>query len=213
MKNKLNKYRYALILPIYTVVYLCFFALIEKIVTNNYYVIHTKLDDMIPFCEYFVVFYYAWFLYMIGGFFVVALDKSACMKFSLFMMIGMTLFIVVSFVFPNGQDIRATVFPRDNFFTDLVKGMYAIDTPTNVLPSIHVYNSIGAHLALRECRFVKDKPIAKFISFATCVLIILSTMFIKQHSVVDVISGIVLAGIVYLIVFCRLDLWSDKSKK
>ena len=32
-------------------------------------------------------------------------------------------------------------------FTDMVKVLYKTDTPTNVLPSIHVFNSIGAGIA------------------------------------------------------------------
>jgi membrane-associated phospholipid phosphatase len=36
-----------------------------------------------------------------------------------------------------------------------------------------------------------------------CVLIILSTMFLKQHSVGDVLSGLALAGIGYSIVYIK----------
>lgn len=199
MKQIVEEYRYTFILPVYTVVYLLFFVLIEKINTGNYVILHTRFDDMIPFCEYFVVFYYMWFLYMVASFFYVLKDKATCVRMSVFLMIGMTLFIVVSFIFPNGQDIRMSVFPRDNIFTSLVKDMYAIDTPTNILPSIHVYNSIGAHIAISKCKYTGNRKWIKVTSFVLCVLIILSTLFIKQHSVIDVLAGILLAGVVNLL--------------
>ena len=40
---------------------------------------------------------------------------------------------------------------RDNIFTAMVAHLWQTDTPTNLWPSIHVYNSIGAHVALCRC--------------------------------------------------------------
>ena len=50
---------------------------------------------------------------------------------------GMTIFLIICTVFPNGLNLRPEVFTRDNFCIELVKRIYQTDTPTNVLPSLH----------------------------------------------------------------------------
>lgn len=212
MKSKLSDKKHLLIVPIYGLLYLIGFAIVERLITNDYVVIHTSLDDLIPFCEYFVVFYYVWFIYMaITVVFVSSGDKGDFLKTAVFLMIGMTLFVVVSVIFPNGQDLRPNEFARNNFFTKLVKGMYELDTPTNILPSIHVYNSIGCHIGLCRCKEIKDKRWARVLSLVTCIAIIMSTMFIKQHSVLDVISAIVLSVVIYPLAY-RTD-WVELIEK
>lgn len=108
-------------------------------------------------------------------------------------MMGMTVFLIVSYVYPNAQHIRPTEFPRDNIFTDIVKWLYSTDTPTNILPSIHVFNSLAIHMSLTNCETLRNKKFIKAASFTLTALIIMSTMFLKQHSVIDVCMGATLA--------------------
>ena len=105
----------------------------------------------------------------------------------------MTVFLVVSTVYPHGHYLRPRVFERDNIFITLVKGLYLIDTPTNLFPSIHVYNSLGVHLAVINSEKLKEKRWLRRGSFVLMSAIIASTMFLKQHSVFDVITGCVMA--------------------
>ena len=72
---------------------------------------------------------------------------------------GMTIFLIICTVFPNALNLRPTVFPRDNMFTDMVKVLYKTDTPTNVLPSIHVFNSIGAGIAISHSNDFKKNTV------------------------------------------------------
>lgn len=65
------------------------------------------------------------------------------------LIIGMSIAVIIYFVFPNGlADFRPETFPRDNFCTDLVKLLHKADTPTNVLPSLHVYNTLVIEFAV-----------------------------------------------------------------
>lgn len=91
--------------------------------------------------------------------------------------------------------------PRDNIFTQLISVLYSTDTSTNIWPSIHVYNSIGAHLSIANCGKLKNKKRLILSSFVLCVLIILSTVLIKQHSVFDVITALLLAAEMYIVVY------------
>ncbi|HIT88811.1 MAG TPA: phosphatase PAP2 family protein [Candidatus Merdenecus merdavium] len=177
---------------------------LESTVTlsSNFHEIHFWIDDYIPFCEYFVVPYFMWFMYITVtvGYFMVK-NKEDYWNLVSFLCVGMTIFIIVSYLYPNGQYLRPTEFPRQNIFTTMVKGLYIADTPTNILPSIHVYNSIGAHIAIHKSKNLSKHKGIQYGSFLLMVSIILSTMFLKQHSVIDVIAGIGMAIFFYVVIY------------
>ena len=182
--------------------------------TTNFHEIHIGLDDKIlPFCEYFIVPYLMWF-----GFVAITIvyflfqDKKGYYKLITFLFTGMTIFLLVSYIYPNGHHLRPTTFARDNIFVDLVKMLYEIDTDTNVLPSIHVYNSLGCYIAIRKCPKLKNKKGIQIGSFVLTVSIILATMLLKQHSVIDVVAGMVMARLIYEIVYHYED-YLDCEKK
>lgn len=197
-----NKYRHALPLILYGIIYMQWFTYLEKTVTSHYHLIHLKPDDLIPFCEVFVIPYLLWFAYVA----VVVLyfffrDKDDYFRICTFLFTGMTVFLIVSTLWPNGHNLRPVVMPRDNVFTKLVSMLYRTDTPTNLWPSIHVYNSLGCHFAvMKSARLEKHKGIRTG-SLILCVSIILSTMFIKQHSVFDVTTAFIMAAVMYGIVY------------
>lgn len=200
------KYRHAIPAIIYGIVYLTWFCYLEKTVTSQYRVIHVALDDMIPFCEVFVIPYFLWFAYIasvVVYFFFK--DKEEYYKTCLFLATGMTIFLIVSTLWPNGHHLRPYVMPRDNIFTRMVAALYKTDTPTNLWPSIHVYNSLGAHIAVMKSKHLENKKGIRIGSFLLCVSIILSTMFIKQHSVFDVTTAFIMAAVMYVLVY-RFDL-------
>ena len=200
--NLITKYRHALPLLLYGIVYMQWFAYLEKTVTSQYRLNHFRPDDLIPFCEVFVIPYLMWFAYVavvIVYFFF--RDKDDYFRACTFLFTGMTVFLVISTLFPNGHDLRPVVMPRDNICTRLVSSLYRADTPTNLWPSIHVYNSLGCHFAVMKSARLEKKKGIRVCSFVLCVSIILSTMFIKQHSVFDVTTAFIMAAVMYGIVY------------
>lgn len=202
LKTLLIKYKHAWVFS-YFIFYLICFSILEKSV-SRFHIIYSPIDEHIPFLEGFVIPYMLWFPY-IGLIFVYFFFKDirGFNQMCIFFFSGMTIFLIVSAIYPNGLLIRPTVFPRDNICTDIVKYLYSIDTATNVLPSIHVFNSIGAYIAIARSKEFKHRPLIRYSSFALSALIILSTMFIKQHSFIDVASGCILACILYFAVYER----------
>ena len=182
----MRKYRHAVPLIIYGIIYLTWFLYLERKVTKDYWVIHVALDDYIPFWEGFVIPYFLWFLYY---------------RTCIFLFTGMTIFLTISTLFPNGHHLRPAVLPRDNIFTMMVSHLYKADTPTNLWPSIHVYNSLGAHFAIMKNNKLSGKRPVRVLSLLLCISIILSTMFIKQHSVFDVVTAFIMAAVMYGIVY------------
>ena len=203
VKRVLKKYDHALVF-LYVFIYMPWFLYLEQHVTRNYYLIHSPLDDYIPFVEYFIIPYLLWFAFIVvGAFYLFFHDKKEFLKMAAFLILGMSTALLICTVFPNGLNLRPAEFPRDNIFTDLVRFIYATDTPTNVLPSIHVYNSIGMCIGLNRTESLKDRKWIRFGVHLLTVLIILSTMFLKQHSVTDVIAGITLAAVLYRVVYVK----------
>ena len=188
----------------YFIVYLIWFQYVETSVTSHFHVIHTHLDDLIPFCEVFVVPYFLWFGYVAWGVAYFALhNKRDFNRLCAFLFTGMTIFLLISTLYPNGHYLRPTTFERDNIFTRLCAFLYSTDTATNLFPSIHVYNSIGIHLSVVNSeRFGNDKKV-KTISFVLMFSIILSTMFITQHSTFDVLTALLLSAVMYRVVYLR----------
>ena len=93
----------------------------------------------------------------------------------------------------------------------MVKWLYSTDTPTNILPSIHVFNSLAIHMSLTNCEALRDKKIVKAASFTLTALIIMSTMFLKQHSVIDVCMGTTLALFGFLFFYPRKAAVSSRA--
>ena len=186
---------------IYAPIYMIWFIAIEKHTFSHYSIIHTAIDDIIPFNEIFVIPYYMWFLYVSLTllFFMFSFDVEDYYKNFIFLATGMTVFLVVSTLFPNMHHLRPVVMPRDNVFTHLVQMIYRTDSSANLWPSIHVYNSLGTMIAVHRSKRIKKA--GKIVSDFIGISIILSTMFIKQHSVYDVITAFIMATIFYIVFY------------
>lgn len=206
MKLAFLKYKHGIPLLVYGAIYLSWFAHLESTVTKHYKVIHMDMDDYIPFCEIFVIPYFLWFIYVAGEvLYFFFKGKEDYYRTCIFLFTGMTIFLIISTIWPNGHHLRPVTMPRDNIFTKWISFLYQTDTATNLWPSIHVYNSIGAHLAIARSKAFENKKGIRIGSFLLATSIVLSTVLIKQHSVFDVLTAFVMAAIMYLVVY-RLDL-------
>ena len=213
MKKFYERYKHAIPLFIYAIIYLSWFGYLEKTVKRPANLIHMNLDDKIPFCEVFIVPYLLWFVYISAVvLYFFFKDKQDYYRACTFLFTGMTVFLVVSTLWPNGHHLRPAVMPRDNIFSTMVAMLYKTDTPTNLWPSIHVYNSLGAHFAVFRNEKLHRKPVVHIGSLVLCVSIILSTMFLKQHSVFDVLTAFIMAAVMYIVVygFDIVTIWQNR---
>lgn len=212
LKEFIKKYKH-IVTWAYAGIYLPWFIYLEKHVVKSYHVIHMNIDDKIPFNEVFIVPYMLWFAYVAVTFLYFFFhDIKSYSKMCMFLFSGMTIFLIISTVYPNGHLLRPVTFERDNIFTQMVSALYKTDTPTNLFPSIHVYNSIGTHLAIIKSDKLKEKKGLCVASFILMTLIIMSTVMLKQHSVFDVITAFIMAGGAYSLVY-RNDLLLSDNKE
>lgn len=160
------------------------------------------IDDYIPFCEYFIVPYLLWFGYVAWGLgYFYFKNKDEYFRLCKMLFTGMTIFLIVSTIYPNGHYLRPATFARDNIFVDAVRLLYSADTSTNLFPSIHVYNSIAINIAVWHSENFRNKKWVRYGSSILMTSIVLSTMFLKQHSVFDVLTGILMAVFMYRMVY------------
>lgn len=181
--------------------YFILFHLTETYIpAEKCHVVHCWLDDVIPFCEYFIIPYVFWYALIIITLVYFALyHPEGFKRFMTFLIVTQVIAVVIYTLFPSRQELRPVEFIRDNIFTYGVETLYTIDTNTGVCPSMHVAFSIGIMSA-----WLKEPDVSKvwkaFIVISA-ILICLSTMFIKQHSVLDFLAALPLCllaeGIAY----------------
>ena len=170
--------------------YFILYALTENLIpAEKCYPVHCALDDMVPFCEWFVIPYVSWYLLIVGSLLYFLLyNVDGFKKIQTYIIITQIIAMTVYIVFPTRQDLRPEVFPRENILTQLLGFIYSVDTNTGVCPSLHVGYSLGiASTWLREKSVSKKTRI--FITL-WCALICISVAFVKQHSVVDIFAAI-----------------------
>ena len=181
--------------------YFTLYTLTEVFIpSDKCFVVHSKLDDLIPFCEYFVIPYVLWYALIVVSLLYFALyNVENFKKLQIFIIATQVIAMIVYIFFPNRQDLRPTEFARDNFFTDVVGLLYTIDTNTNVFPSLHV----GYSLAMMSvwCKEKSAKWYAKLGISIFCILVCLSTAFIKQHSVLDGFASIIMCAVIEVVLF------------
>lgn len=201
LKELLKKYGHIWILG-YGFIYLPWFTHLEKTVTSNYHIMHSSLDDMIPFNEYFVIPYLLWFAYVTAAIaYLFFKNKEEYYRLCAFLFTGMTLSLLICTLFPNGTDLRTAVNPDKNLCSRLVYMLHQADTNTNVFPSIHVYNSIGTHIAVMKSESLKRHKVIRILSGILMAAICMATVSLKQHSVLDVAGAILLSAAIYPLVY------------
>ncbi len=206
IKAFLLRYRHAWILS-YALIYTIWFRYLEKTIHCGvkYHVMHAALDDQIPFCEYFIVPYLLWFVYVAAAvLYFMIVNKDDYYRLCAFLFSGMTISLIICSVFPNGTDFRPVIDADKNVFSAIVAWLYRTDTCTNVFPSIHCYNSIGVAVAVLNSRELAAAKYGRWIrggSNLLAVLICMSTLALKQHSVYDVAGAAILASIVFGFVY------------
>lgn len=190
-------------LLLYWPVYGLIFLTLERFLHLNYHTIYTPLDDLIPFCEYFVFAYLYWFVFLIGmHIYLLLFDTEGFRKFMWFIILTYTATCVIYLVYPSQQELRPDTFARDNVLTRFMTWFYTFDTNTNVCPSLHVIGSLAVLAAAWNTpRFATLLWRTAFTIQA--VLISISTVFLKQHSLLDIPPAVILSAIAYWLVYKR----------
>lgn len=211
-----KRYRHILLLLYWGIYGMMFFG-VERIFPRffdiEYTAIWCPLDDVIPFCEWFVFPYYFWFAFLIlPGLIWFLWEPDVFRHFMWSVMITYTVGVIIFLVFPNKQDLRPVDFERDNFMIDIVRALYDFDTNTNVCPSIHVLGAFCVQFAAMKSRIFRGWRWQTAFWIST-VLISISTVFLRQHSILDIFVALAVAAFCYVVQFVLYPLWRRKHGK
>lgn len=202
-----------LLLLLYWPLYGLTFWLLERGLKLNYHAIESAFDSRIPFCEYFVIPYYFWFVFLAAiHIYTLLFDIPTFKKLMYFIIITYTITTLIYIVYPNKQELRPTEFARDNIFVEIVKRLYNFDTNTNVCPSLHVIGSFAVLFTTWQCDRFK-KAIHQVWLITSTVLISISTVFLKQHSVIDIIAALAVCAVAYPFAYILPDKLSKIKRK
>lgn len=184
-------------MALFAAFYMSFFSFLQKANLVSHELIHCRLDTLIPFCKYAIIPYSMWFFWIPFTLFFLLWKgtRRDFWRLCLPLFFGMTLCLVLYYFFPSGLSLRPRFIPGDDFFAQAVRVLYKVDPPCNVCPSIHVLNSVTLLLAYFRCSCFKlpHRRWMRPAALCLCVSIVCSTMLLKQHSVIDVVLGILLS--------------------
>ncbi|AET68451.1 PAP2 superfamily protein [Desulfosporosinus orientis DSM 765] len=160
-------------------------------VKGNVYSLITVLDQHIPFIKYFIVPYLAWYLLM---FVILSWFMKRDHKLYISSLASICVGLLLSFLvyaFFQTKVPRPVIMGQD-LFSNLTRFLYGIDNPYNAFPSIHVMTAYIIFVASSKAKGCGRKMVLA--SQTLSVLVILSTVFLKQHTLMDVAGGIFLGG-------------------
>lgn len=173
------------------------------------YSVRVPLDDLFPFSEVFVIFYVLWYFLILGSLIYFLFHRSRGFYNLLkYMTVCQLIAVVIFLIFPNKQDLRPDVISGDDILSRLIYIIHTVDTNTNVCPSLHVCYSIAlASVWNREGKHLSTK-----IMYATLALLVsLSTVMIKQHSVLDFLVALPVCAITEVVIYPYF--WKQKFAK
>ncbi|WP_461206226.1 phosphatase PAP2 family protein [Clostridium sp. DL1XJH146] len=198
-------YKHLFVLSYYIVI-LVTYSIFNKSVVPKY-MMHSVIDDYIPFVKIMVVPYVYWYAFIVVPFIFFAINnKKDFYNLAFFIFAGMTISFIIYAILPNGHNLRPAIYEND-FLSNLIKLLYSIDKPTNSAPSMHVIDTIAVYVAVMNNEKLSKIKRIRAITLISMILIILSTVMIKQHSILDVFAGMALSLVLYVVIY-KLDILS-----
>ncbi len=152
------------------------------------------IDNWIPFNKWFILPYFFWYLQVYCTIiWLVFSRRTGRMLHRLILALCIsTLIGMVFFLAMPTRMIRPEVVGTD-LLSAMVSYIYRIDLPYNCFPSMHVFwaTVTARFLALAGPR----KVWFRLLNYGSTILIILSTVFVKQHYTPDILGGVTLAWV------------------
>lgn len=175
------------------------YLIIGTYFSKNAVPIDSWIDDRIPYVAWLVIFYVSWMPLLYIAFIYLGLTNQALYWRTLIVYnVAVTFSNCIFIVFPTYMP-RPEINNNDDLFTVLVQFIYSNDNPVNCFPSIHCLTTYLLFITM--CRHKCFSIYVRIFLSIYFWSIIASTVFIKQHALIDVAGGIILAEITYQAVY------------
>jgi membrane-associated phospholipid phosphatase len=184
-------------------------SLIYQFLNHGPYVLFLKtfIDDMIPIVPIFVIPYVSLDPFVYASLIIFLFVNTKIFKSAALSMIA-AWFVSYAFYFFLQSYVYRWEPVGNDMFTNMIRDVYRGDNPFNCFPSLHTsISTVIAHHWLRLDKRI-GVPVAIWV-----VLIVLSTLFVGQHYIADMFSGLTLAFGVSLLWMKTLGLWHSSSRR
>lgn len=162
----------------------------------HHYNMESSLDKMVPFWSPAVVIYLGCYLFWAVNYILIARqDKRSVCQFFWSDFLAHVICFIIFLAFPT-TNVRPVVRP-DGLWNQLMLWVFSIDAADNLFPSIHCLVSWFCFIGIR-----KRQEIPKWYRIFSCVMALMvcaSTLFTRQHVIMDVLGGVLLAEFCYYI--------------
>ncbi|MDP4087874.1 MAG: phosphatase PAP2 family protein [Bacillota bacterium] len=149
---------------------------------------------MIPLVPVFVLIYFGSYLFWIVNYVLISrIHKDHCYRLVMADLLGKLVCGIIYITFPT-TNIRPDI-TTSGIFVDMLKFLYSIDAANNLFPSIHVLVSWYCFAGVRGCKTVPAWY--RYFSLFMAIMISISTLTTKQHVIIDVFGGVILAELTW----------------
>lgn len=202
IKNYIRSHKHILFV-LYVPFYFLWFTALEKWTDRNWTILHSTLDDSIPFIPLFIIPYYIWFIFVIFFciYFYIKMPVQNTIKLYSALTISMTITLIIYTVWPNALELRPVHLDENDIFSTMVERLYGFDTSTNVCPSLHVLNTLTITFAYFISGKFKGRHLLNMVMIILPLSICASTVFLKQHSIIDIYAAIALFAVYTPIIY------------
>ncbi|WP_461811406.1 phosphatase PAP2 family protein [Faecalimonas sp.] len=156
----------------------------------HHYILTSRLDEEIPLIPESLLIYFGCYIFWAVNYILIAKqDEEKAYQFFLADMISRIICFLIFILFPT-TNIRPDIV-GEGMWNEGMRFLYQIDAADNLLPSIHCLVSWFCYIGIRG-----EKKISKWYQWASCtiaILVFVSTLTTKQHVMIDVIAGVIIA--------------------
>lgn len=186
-----------IVISILLVVFQSICFALSKLLSFNIHLIGGKIDDLIPFNIYFMIPYISWyFLLFIVPYYLYKKDRNIFIKYCTSFILLTIVTNIIFICYPTTVN-RPEIMGND-ILSLATKLIFWIDTPVlNCFPSQHC--AMSMLWILYVCNSNKSSKKVKILITIDSILIMMSTLFVKQHVFIDFVSGIIIATLIYFI--------------
>ncbi len=154
------------------------------------------IDNLIPFKTYFVYLYMFWYVMLFLVPYILGVkDDPQFKKYIKSIYICLIIALSIFIIYPTVMERPELIV--NNFSDKILSILFAIGTPTKCSPSMHVALSSLFILATTTSKKVR-KPYKIFVILAS-IGIIISTMFVKEHYFIDIVTGVLVGTIAWIL--------------
>lgn len=185
--------------------------LLVKYTPMSPHLIECSWDHMIPFIPQFIYFYISWyFMLLIIPYILYKQDEKSFNNYMKIYKITLIVSFLIYFIYPT--TINRPLIISSGISDQLTNLLYRIDTPVlNCMPSMHCLICFIQMFYLIKCKRLTQKW--KIILIVWELLIVLSTVLLKQHLIIDGITALIIAFTIYIIVEKEIKIQIKLDKK